>query len=255
MHIAILTNYNLYESKRYFSLKLAEALRRLGAKVTIIDFKTVDKQADEFRRTFTRETTFTCSFNSMIPSQGGKLPCDYTGVPHLFFLVDPAINSRNILNNKNLIITCVDYFDCEYLYHQNFHRTFFWPHAVERELSSSYKERPYDVVFLGTCYDHETLRNYWQMNLNPKDVQVIESAVDIVLGDNETPLYKAVKTSLIDHGLGLEEGDEFEKRIKFYLDFVDNYVRGKDRTELIRSIKNAHVHVFGDISWRSNSHT
>lgn len=252
MHVVILTNYNLYESKRHFSVKLAEALERLGVEVTLIDFQTLEQQSEELRRASNpNETIFTCSFNSMIPSKEGKLMSDYTGVPHIAFFVDPAICYREVLKSNNSIITCVDHFDCEYVLSQNFKKVFFWPHAVEKELSADpEQERPYDVVFLGTCYDHENLRNYWRERMSSREVQTIETAVEDVLSDNETPLYKAVRESMLHHGLGQPEGDEFEKKIYYYLNFADNYMRGKDRTELIRSIKNAHVHVFGDISWR-----
>lgn len=253
MHVVILTNYNLYESKRHFSQKLAEALERKGVEVTLIDFTTLDQQQEEFRRASRPdETEFTCSFNSMLPSDEGKLISDYTGVPHISFFVDPAMNYRNVFKSENSIITCVDHFDCEYVRSQNFDRVFFWAHAVERELAPHPKqEKFYEVVFLGSCYDHENLRDFWRQRMSKAEIQAIETAIEIVLSDNQTPLYAGVKASLMHHGLNLPEGDEFEKRISHYAYFVDNYMRGKDRTELIRSIKNAHVHVFGDVCWRN----
>lgn len=253
MHVALLSFYNLYQSKRHFCFKLTEALNRVGIETTHIDGATLDLQQKEFLRACDpKETFFTCSFNSMEPTADGNFLADYTRVPHIAFFVDPPYNYRNVFKSENTVITCVDHFDCEYVKSKGFKKVFFWGHAVERELAPApNQEKPYDIVFLGSCYDHETLRNYWREKLSAKEAALIENAVEIVLGDNKTPLYNAVKIALRESGLEFENEDDFEENIYFYAYYVDNYMRGKDRTELIRSIKNAHVHVFGDLCWRN----
>ena len=252
MHIALLANYNLYESKRYFCEKLAEAFNRLGIETSIIDFQTLNIQRMEFIRACKpRETICTCSFNSIIPTDDGKYIADQTGVPHVAFLVDPAFYYKQVFNSANTIITCVDHFDCEYVRSKNFKKVFFWGHAVERELApASDQEKPYDVVFLGSCYDHENLREFWRKELSKEEIQIIESAVELVLGDNATPLHQAVQMTMKQSSLSWKDEEEFEKQFDLYANYVDNYMRGKDRTELIRGIKNAQVHVFGDLCWR-----
>lgn len=252
MHVALLSNYNLYESKRYFCLKLAEAFNRIGIETSIIDFHTLKEQQAEFMRACKpEETLFTCSFNSIIPSADGKYIADYTGVPHVAFFVDPAFNYREVLKSQNTLITCVDHFDCEYVKSKQFQKVFFWAHAVERELGPAlHQERPYDVVFIGSCYDHENLKDYWRAHFNPVDVEIIELAIEKILSDNKTPLYQAVKDQILEHHLSFDQADALEQKIHDYAYFVDNYMRGKDRTELIKGIKSAQVHVFGDVCWR-----
>lgn len=252
MHVALFTFYNLYQSKRYFCFRLAEAFNRLGIETTIIDGATLDRQREEFLRACDpKQTFFTCSFNSMEPTPEGYFLADYTRVPHVAFLLDPAFNYRNVLESDNTVITCVDHFDCEYVKSKLFDRVFFWGHAVERELAPAQnQEKPYDVVFLGSCYDHETLRNFWREKMSVQEAQTIEDAIDIVLGDNQTPLLQGVEKALRESGLKFESDEDFENNVYFYAYYVDNYMRGKDRTELIRSIKDAHVHVFGDVCWR-----
>lgn len=252
MHIAILSNYNLYQSKRYFSTKLAEAFNRIGIETSIIDFRIVQQQQKEFNRACNpKETKFTCSFNSIVPSDEGKYLADYTGVPHVSFFVDPAFYYRSVFKSDNTIITCVDHFDCEYVRSKNFKPVFFWGHAVERELAPApNQERPYDVVFLGSCYDHENLREFWRQKMSKEEAKTIENAVEIVLGDNSTPLYEAIKLAMKEGSQTFKNEEEFENKLYFYAHYVDNYTRGKDRTELIRAIKNANVHVFGDLCWR-----
>ncbi|MBS4166810.1 MULTISPECIES: glycosyltransferase [unclassified Neochlamydia] len=251
MHIAFLSNYNLYESKRYFCARFAEAFNRLGIETSIIDYHTLQQQSREFiRASNPQETIFTCSFNSMI-SEDGKYISDHTGVPHLAFFVDPAYNYRDVLRSKNTIITCVDHGDCDYIYSKNFSKTFFLAHAVERELGPAMnQERPYEVVFLGSCYDHENLRAYWRQTMKKNDIEIIEKAIEIVLSDNKTSVYSAVKKIVQEEACSCDNENELEDKIIHYAYYVDNYMRGKDRTELILSIKNAQVHVFGDLCWR-----
>lgn len=249
MQIALLTHTNLYESKRYFASMLAKALERAEVKFDLIDGSTIESQQREFTKASNPALTdFTCSFNSQIPSDDGRFICDLTGVPHIFFNLDPLFYSRNAFRSKYMIIACVDYFDCEYARSRHFENVFFWGHAVDRELSPTpNQERPYDVVFVGSCYDHETLRQYWRKSLPAETVKVIEIAIDIVLGDNKTPLFNAVEQALNERGVNPAHDDKIAS-LAYY---VDNYVRGKDRIELIRSIKKAHVHVFGGTAyWR-----
>lgn len=146
----------------------------------------------------------------------------------------------------------MDHFDCDYVRSHHFEKVFFWGHAVEKELAPLPKqERPYDVVLLGSCYDHENLRAFWHQKMSKNDIKIIEAAVEIVLSSISTPLYEAVKQSMLQNGLHFESVEELEMKLHGYAYYVDNYMRGKDRTELIRSIKKAQVHVFGNVCWRT----
>ncbi len=253
MHIAIFSNYNLYQSKRYFCLKLAEAFNRADIEASIIDSQTILQQRqDVIRASNPQETSFTCSFNSLKPTKEGKFVTDFSEVPHVAFLLDPAYNYHEMFACRRTVFTCVDHYDCEYLKSINMNQTFFWAHAVEKELAPSPKqEKPYDVVFIGSCYDHETLKKFWRQKMSKIDTKIIETVIDKVLSDPVTPLYKATQMAIELSGMTFENEKELEKKILFYIYYADNYMRGKDRTELIRAVKHAHVHVFGDICWRT----
>jgi spore maturation protein CgeB len=252
MHVAILTNYNLYESKRYFSQKLEDAFKRLGIEVTTMDVATLEEQILDFKRVFDpSETTFTCSFNSMIPDDKGTFLSDLSGVPHIAFFVDPAFYYPQTFTSSNTIISCVDHFDCDFVKANQFDRVFFWGHAVEKDLApAADQEKLYDVVLIGSCYDHETLRDYWRKQMTPNEINSIEEAVEMVLSDNKTPVHEAIKRTLLHHGYRPPSQEDFLIKIQFYGTFVDNYTRGKDRTELIKAIPNRKVHVFGGKCWR-----
>src|ERR1700728_697767 len=86
-------NYNLYESKRYFTEKLAEALNRRGIETRIIDVNesALGGQTINSLKRFSPDITL--SFNSLLPISENKYLWDVLQIPHLAILVDPAIYS------------------------------------------------------------------------------------------------------------------------------------------------------------------
>jgi spore maturation protein CgeB len=241
-NIWIIINYNLYESKRYFSLKLMEAFTRKGIKTKIIDLGLEHSPPQKSNQ----RPDLVCSFNRTVADENGLFYWDRYQIPALSFLVDPAIYDLNLLRSPYSLISCVDQFDCRLIQSQAFDRVFFWAHAVERELAAEPKgERPYDVVFLGSSYDPEGLRRSWETRYSAAKRALIDEAVEKTLAEVETPFWVAVQQVVTRLSIELSS-TEF---VKICSD-VDQYVRGVDRLMLIRSIKDAPVHVFGGTCWR-----
>ena len=243
--IWIIVNYNLYESKRYFCTKFAEALERQGVKARILDVESAKPQ--EWIKKFGKGhgPDLWCSFNRSIPNNEGKFFWDIHQIPFFSILVDPALYDLNLLQSPYSIISCVDRLDCKFLEQHQFDRGFFWPHAVEKELSASNQtQRPYDVVFFGSSCDPEGLRSAWQAKYPKEIAQLIDEAAEITLSKRQIPFWEAVETvtSQKDVSDSIDKG-----QLNYY---VDNYTRGIDRLELIRAIKDASVHVFGGTCWR-----
>lgn len=242
--VCLLTNYNLYESKRYFTQKLAEALHRQGIETKIIDARESILGADEISAIQHFAPDITASFNSLDPIGEKRFLWDFLEIPHISFLVDPVFYSTYLVESPYSIITCVDRSDLSVIQSNNFQNTFFWPHAVEKELSASKDAaRPLDVVFLGSCYDYESLRVSWQQRNNTGLNKVLDDAIDIVFSNERASLAQALVQAWNASGLD-PQGVDF-MTLYYYL---DNYTRGKDRVELIRSIKDARVHIFGELS-------
>ncbi|MCE5316504.1 MAG: glycosyltransferase [Parachlamydia sp.] len=242
--VCFIVNYNLYESKRHFTRKLAEAMNRKGIETRIIDVQESALSAEAIATIRRYGPDLTCSFNSLLPVSETKFLWDALEIPHLAILVDPAIYSIHLARSPYSILSCVDRDDCAEVKNYQFENVFFWPHAVERDLmAGDPANRPYDVVFLGSCYDYESLRASWRQRNTEGVNKVLDDAIDLFFGDPTISLahslVKAWNATKADPA-----GVDFTA-LYYYL---DNYTRGKDRVELIRSIKNAHVHVFGDLS-------
>ncbi len=248
--ICFLVNYNLYESKRHFTEKLAEALKKRGVQSTIIDVNEGTLTKAEIAAIHAFKPDMTASFNSFLPVSNKRYLWDMLQTPHLSMLLDPAIYSVNLIDSRFSMISCVDKFDCDGLRSQNFNRTFFFPHGIEAEVGEEVKDKKYDVVFLGSCYDYESMRADWQKKLSAPMAKALDDACDIFLSDGKTPLQEALVRAWNQNNLPIQGVDFLSL---FY--WLDNYTRGYDRVQLIRSIKDAHVHVFGELSCDDESAT
>lgn len=241
--ICLFTNYNLYESKRHFTEKLAEALERRGIKTAIFDSQQQALEAEMAIEIMNFAPDLTCSFNTIAQLPSGNFLWDIMKIPHWSILVDPSLYSLNLTSSPYSIMSCVDDFDCELLQAHGFDKAFFWPHAVESSLSTGSEKRIYDVVFLGSCNDYESIRKTWQEKYPAAVHRILDRACDIVLSEKTISLASALVAAW--------DPSVSPKEVEFtpLLYCVDSYTRGKDRVELIRAIKDVPVHVFGEIMW------
>ena len=99
------------------------------------------------------------------------------------------------------------------------------------------------MVLLGSCYDYETLRETWKLSLTAAQCKVLDDAIDLVLSSPQICLSEALVKAWTASKLPVDGVDFIT--LFYYLDY---YTRGKDRVDLISSIKDAKVHVFGDNS-------
>lgn len=238
--VCLISNYNLYESKRHFTLKLAEAMQRKGIETLHIDVKESALNAETLGAIARFNPNFTCSFNTLLPIGQGNFLCDYLQIPHWSILLDPVAYSMDLIKSPYSIISYVDQQDSEWLKKESFENHLFFPHAVEKELIGSSHEKIYDVVFIGSCDDYERIESLW-MKEQPKEIQkIIVSAAEKHLLDAETSIASSLYAAWKESNLPEEK---FDLLSLFY--YVDYFNRGKDRVELIRSIRDVKIHVFG----------
>lgn len=243
--VYIFVSYNLYLVKQRFSHYFAEALRRQGIDVTIVDVFDEPMGAPLLQEIRDSRPDFTCSFHTIRPLKPGTkyYLWDYLGIPHWSILLDPSIYNFDLMASPLSILSCVDHNDCAFLRAYGFQKTFFWPHAVEADLvcSDISGERPYDIAFTGSCYDCDNLRAYWELHFPADYRRLLEEAIPRVLGDGYISLIQALAEAWNAHP---PQGTELSFNEMFFT--LDQYTRGYDRLQLVRDIAtHLPVHVFG----------
>lgn len=244
--ITFLVGGSLYQAKRHFTYRLAEACERVGIESHVMELPEMKISEDLVAKIIKQNPDITCSFTHITPIPGRKSLWDIINIPHLTCLLDPSILDMYLTKSSYSILSCVDRYDCEFLEHAKFNRTFYFPLAVEKEVVEEVLEenRPYDVVFFGSCYDHEGLRQSWEKNYEKPVCAVIEKTIDRTIHDPKMHFVDAL----------IKEWDEAKlssKGVDFtsICDYIDKYLRGVERYELISAIQDIPIHVFGALYW------
>lgn len=189
----------------------------------------------------------TLSFNGLLPNEFGDFLCDKIEVPHVCCLVDSAHFFKVLASSPLNIITCPDQASQEVFYKWQFPNALFMPHAIDKKLLEEPLglDRPYDVVFLGSAIDYLSIQEKWAARFPHKTVKALEECSQAVFENPALPYQEALENFVKKEEF--EESD-FENLVQEF----DLFIRGKDRIELLRSIKNSQLHIFGENLGRRN---
>lgn len=188
----------------------------------------------------------TLSFNGLLPDDKGRFLCDIVQVPHVAYLLDSPNKFLSMARSPGNIATFVDQQWADFFLRLGHRNTLFLPQAAERSFQADIgADRPYPVTFLGTCFDINALRASWNEQYSPAMCAVMDTAVEIALGDQVTSYIEAF-TQAMDQRLR-QWGDVDPNEMPFaqVLEDIELLIRGRDRIELLLSIKDIPVHVFG----------
>lgn len=219
-------------------------MEQKGIKTLIIDAEERPLNIETIKSVQAFKPNLTCSFNRINSLPDGKFLWDYLQIPHLSILHEPVFYSTDLTSSNFSIIGCSDSDDIQTLQSNGFNRTLFFPDAIEEDLFLHPKEeKSYDIVMVGSCYDYENLRTAWRAKQPVPVNKMLDDAIDRVLSSDSTPLSQAFVEAWSASNCN-PEGVDFP----VLFSYLDYYVRGRDRVELIRSIKTGHIHIFGDLA-------
>lgn len=232
----------LYDTCKVFTTGFAEALTRLGVVCRLFDVEDGDMR-EYIQQIIADPPDCTFCFTTKGRFQG-TLFCESVGIPHFCYLIDAAVYFNELTRVPNLVMGAIDEYDCELQRkYGGIENIFFLPHAFDKDLAwDPDTDRPYEVTMIGALFDYEKMRNAWP-NLYPEAlVEVMETVVHRVLGDSHTHFVFAFLEEVAKKQVPLENVD-----IREVLQQIEGYFRSYDRISLIKSIKDAHVHVFGPV--------
>lgn len=239
-----LSNYGVLQ---YFTQKMHQALLRIGIQSRLLEAKRTDP--GPFLQALLEDPPeCTLSFNGLLPDDQGRFFCDMVHIPHVACLVDSPNSFLPLTRSPLTIIACVDHASVEFFKGMGCSQVFFLPHGAERSLSpDSGSHKDYDVVMLSSCIDYERIRSGWKKKYSVPLRKAMEEAAERALEDHKRPYYKAFVEAL-DRQIHLQAGID-PSTIDFIeiLDEIEMYIRGKDRVELVKAIKDARVDIFGSV--------
>lgn len=248
-HIIFFPNtLSQYDALTHFTEGLMSAFKRIGIHCELV----IPNKKDILpflTRIYVDQPDFTLSFNGLLPNEKGEFLADVINVPHVCCLVDSAHFFESLKASPLNIITCPDRTSCSLFQAMKVKHTFFLPHAVSKEVLESTETYPalYDVVFLGSGIDYLAILEKWKLKYEPKLVKTLQDCAEAVLEDPALPYQTALLASCNPENFE-------EKEYIQLLNDLDLYLRGKDRIQLIKSIKSCKVDIFGSSiglrSWR-----
>lgn len=229
----------------HFTVSVHEALLRAGIKSRLLEAKRHDP--DPFIKALMDETPdCTLSFNGVLPDSEGRFLADMIKIPHVGVLVDSSVYFARFVPSTHSITTCVDEASVVFFQGLGFNRSFFLPHGVDRSISADPEgTREYDVVMLGSCIDYEGVRASWKERFTAPLRKVMEDAADFALETPSLPCYQAFVETLNKAVLAKADIDPTKIHYLAVLAEVETYLRGKDRIELVKAVKDARVDIFG----------
>lgn len=235
----------------YFSRSFIKALERAGVSCRLLGNEEgpTPNLVGELLRD---PPDLTLSFNGLLPDEEGNFFCDRMEIPHVACLVDSPNKFLSLVQSPLNVVTCIDQDWTNFFLELHHRNTLFMPHAVEADfIGDLASERPYDVVFLGTCLDIEELRGTWPNLFGVAMSIVLNEAAEIALADQTTSYLKAFTEAMDRRLQSYGDIDPASIDLCDVLDNLEFYIRGKDRLELLLAIKGVKVHVFGT---KSGSH-
>lgn len=246
-----------YQVLHYFTKCMAEALQRTNVNVRILEAQ-YDKPGPFINALMEDPPDCTMSFNGLLPDSEGRFFCDMINIPHVACLVDAPQRFIALSQSPLTVVTEVDRFSRDFLEGVHCKNVLFMPHGVDRNLIKPPKHgenRPIDVLFLASFIDCDEIYRDWKKKLPETLSSALMEAVEITLADRDISYVQAM-TRAIDKHAKMSSGINVSGIDFLYLlDQLEDYINGLDRLELVRSIKDAEVHIYGASSeaWKTHA--
>ena len=238
-------NVSQYGVLHHFTHKIHEALQRLGVTSRILVAQH-DNPKPFLTELFKDVPDCTLSFNGLLPDEDGRFFADLIRIPHVAYVVDSPNTFVSLANSPFTVIASVDQNAVEFFKGVNARNVLFIPHGVEKTLSPPVdQDRNLDVTLLASCIDYEAIQAEWKQNYPPALQEVLKEAAEKALMDEKTSVVQAFVGAMDKK---MAEGAPLDPNTIDFIEILDQlemYIRGKERVELVRHIKDAKVHIFG----------
>ncbi|MCB1181680.1 MAG: glycosyltransferase family 1 protein [Chlamydiia bacterium] len=234
--ILFLVGNNPYQTTFFFAEDFSKALRKQGFVVDLVQCNE-GKEQKILAEVLRYKPDLTCSFSDI--TIDGVSIGEVWKNPHFTFLLDPALYFLHQAKPPYCFMTTVDKEDERFLQSVGCQNVWHLPHAVPKDLfyDSILQERPYDLVFFGTAINCDTIEANWRKNFLKRERDLLFEISHRVLTEENSSILQC----LIEKEWSPETPDFYQ----LYAE-LDQYIRGKDRLELLRHLKKFSLHIWGD---------
>lgn len=237
-----------------FTEELAQAFTRQGVQCRILHAQR-DKPGEFIDDLLNDRPDCTLSFNGLLPDEEGHFLADMLKLPHIACLIDSPNHFFELAKSKYTIITSIDRDFCEFFHGLHCPNVLFLPHAVDKDLTPSLSDKKiYEVMMLGSFTDYAAIRSQWKKKYSPSLCKVMDHAAEITLSEPKISYIQAFVLALDQALKDSQPIDPVTLNLPDIFDEIESYVRGKDRIELVKAIKDTTIHVVGtdntEVNWK-----
>lgn len=192
---------------------------------------------------FSDPPQYTLSVNGLLPDTQGHFFCDMIKIPHIALLFSSPNGFVSLTQSALNIISCPDAYAFNFFKGIGAKHVLYTPPGVSRDLAPDPTlEKKYDIVLFGSCFDVEKIYAKWKKKYSKEIVELLDRSQQIALSDDTTPYFEAFVQALNETS-GINPGtlNVFE-----LFGELEEFIKIRDRVELIKAIQGVDIHVFGD---------
>ena len=227
-----------YNALHHMTQAIHRSLRRIGYQSRLIAAE------EHFTLPIQEPADLTLAINGIPIDDAGVYLCEYSGVPHLAYLIDPPYRYLHLLRSPLITLANDDASGCRLLAKQG-HTPLLIPHGVERELATSdlNGERDIDLLFFATYIDYARRAEQWRDRYGDAVASAMHQAAEVTLYDASSCFMHAFEeayNTLLKRGAA----HAFVLNLVDILTDLELYVKGRSRTELVKAFKHCPLLLF-----------
>jgi len=233
-----------YDVLQAFTKDLYEAFLRQGVKCRLL-VPQWDNPQPFLESIFSDPPQCTFSINGLLPDTEGHFFCDMIKLPHVAYVMDSPAAFSPLVNGAFNIIVCSDQFSVEFFKGLNSRQTFYLPEGVRQDIEAGPSKRTKEISVFATCVDIEVITKKWEEEHSKDFSKAMQNVAEEALKNPSISYLNLLVEAINDFVKTHPKTDPRAIDYIALLDQLENYMRGKERIELVRHLKGFDVHLFG----------
>jgi len=223
----------------HFSHGLARALQNLRVTVHLFDAEAPLSSFEGRRLLNTPVDALICFVGKGTPRIHAW--SELLQIPVIYYCVDLAPYFGELFQDPRARVITIDRSDVRLvpqLY--GFDRISYQPHAASDTPTPVERDRPYEIVFIGKCYDDETISSSWKERYSHPLVTMAHHCLDSLAAHPEAPLFELFCKACAESDLTLPLATYTQ-----LLSEVECCFKARERVRLLQNLEVGHLHLFG----------